>query len=539
MHSIFLRIYGGMLVAMLLVSALVYGAVQLVNAQRADAYREEMARGTFTLLAEGTSRYQGAERDKWVQVMSALLGAKIELRDERDVRLDGDEQARLRAGRVVFRVADDEQTAEIYRRLPAEPMVLVTRMTKVSEQQARATVLLILDALGQHPRAEWDRVFGAIQGKFGFPLARVPLGDVRLDKEQQERLERREVVISLSDSSPATQSGVRVYARIGDTGEVLVLGPLVLFEWLPLPIVIVLGTVALFLMGLAAYLLVRPLERRLKGLERAVQQVTAGNLAVRAEARGKDAVGQLAASFNGMTEHIQRLIQSQREMTRAVSHELRTPVARIRFGLEMVTEIDDAAARTDKVAQIDQDIDELDDLIDEILTYARLEEGTPALRWETVDVAGLARQVQRELQPIAGALVVQVEAPDELGVDGEERWLHRVLQNLVANAIRYARAAIVVRVFADGDWVELAVDDDGPGIPEADRERVFKPFARLDDSRHRASGGYGLGLSIVQRIAEWHGGRAWVDRAAAGGASFHLRWPRRRPGAHVLAGPDA
>lgn len=296
-----------------------------------------------------------------------------------------------------------------------------------------------------------------------------------------------------------------------------------------------LGGIALVMMGLAAYLLVRPLERRLKKLERAVQQVSKGNLAARAEVRGADAVGQLAASFNGMTEHIQRLIQSQREMTRAVSHELRTPVARIRFGLEMLAAIDDAGEREQKIARIDQDIDQLDALIDEILTYARLEEGTPTLRWEQVDVAELARQVQRELQPIAGAIAIAVDAPEEFVVAGEERYLHRVLQNLIINAIRYARSAIVVRVVAGDTEVELVVEDDGPGIPEADRERVFKPFARLDDSRQRASGGYGLGLSIVQRIAEWHGGRVWVDQAPAGGAAFHLRWSCQRADTHVLA----
>lgn len=535
MNSIFLRIYAGMLLAMVLVGLAAWGSLELLNEYRADSYREQMAKGTFTLLAEGTSRYHGVEREKWLKVMSALLGSDVRLIDGAGVVFSKQESEHLRDGRTIFHVSDTENVADVYIRLPAEPLYLTTQMTRVSEQQARATVVLILDALGQSPRVEWDVAFAAIQKKFGFPLSRVPLADVRLDKEQQERLLRREVVISLSENESSSQSGVRVFAKIGETGEVLVLGPLLLLDKRPPQLVIPLGVLALFLMGLAAYLLVRPLERRLKKLEGAVQQLTAGNLAVRADVQGSDAVGQLAGSFNGMAGHIQRLIQSQREMTRAVSHELRTPVARIRFGLEMLTGVDDAKERTEKVARIDQDIDQLDNLIDEILTYARLEEGAPALDWTRIDLAALAAQVQRELQPIAGHLQISVNAPDELLADGEERYLHRVLQNLVTNAIRYARGRIEVTVLDDGDEVELVVDDDGPGIAEADRERVFKPFSRLDDSRHRASGGYGLGLSIVQRIAEWHGGRVWVARSAAGGASFHMRWPQNRPEAHVLA----
>lgn len=534
MNSIFLRIYGGMLLAVVLISLAAYGVVEVINGYRADTYREQMARGTFWLMTNSTSRYQGAEREQWLKILGVLIGAQVTLIDGPDADLTQGERDRLRDGRVVFRV-DDGGVADIFMQLPAEPMYLKTSMRKVSEQHAGATVRLILDELGRHPLSSWETVFANIQSHFGFPLARVPLPEVRLDQDQQERLLRREVVISLSEGSPKELSGVRVYARIGELDEVLVLGPLKLLDWRPLSIVIPVGALALLLMSLAAYLLVRPLERRLKHLESALQQVAGGNLSARASDTGRDAVGTLAASFNGMTEHIQRLITSQREMTRAVSHELRTPVARIRFGMEMLAGIDDAEERERKIEAIDHDIDQLNQLIDEILTYARLEEGMPTLAWASVDLAAVARQIRDELQPIAGQVGIDVDMPEEFFADGDERYLHRVLQNLVTNAIRYARGRIQVRMDVQGEDVELVVEDDGPGIPEADRDRVFKPFARLDDSRHRASGGYGLGLSIVQRIAEWHGGRVWVGQSPLGGAAFHLRWRRRRQAGHVLA----
>lgn len=534
MNSIFLRIYGGMLVAMLLVAGFAWAVVQEVNDYRSDAYKEQMLSGTFWAIANGTSRYHGEERNRWLQLLSAVAGIKIELIDADVVRFDSRELDRLHAGRVVLRIVDENSPADVFNALPGEPVYVTAKISSISEQQWRATMVLVLDELGHHPAAEWDQAMVAIQSHFGYPVSRVKMTDVRLDKDQLARLQKREVVIALSDNASGN-SGIRVYAAIGNTGEVLMLGPIQQLDLRPWSLLVPLGTVALFMMGMAAYLLVRPLERRLKKLETAVQQVARGNLSVRAEVAARDAVGQLAASFNGMTEHIARLIHSQREMTRAVSHELRTPVARIRFGLEMVADIDDAAERQGKIAAIDQDIDQLDALIDEILTYARLEEGVPSLAWAEVDLSAMAAQVQRELQPIAGALAIDVNAPGEILADGEERYLHRVLQNLVTNAIRYARTRIVVHVLESGTDIELVVEDDGPGVPEADREKVFKPFARLDDSRHRASGGYGLGLSIVQRIAEWHGGRVWVDRAALGGAAFHMRWPRHRPGAHVLA----
>lgn len=534
MNSIFLRIYGGMLVAMLLVAALAWGAVEAVNKYRESEYNESMLVGTFWAAANGTARYQGAERERWLQVISTILGWKLELIDDSHVAFSAAERARLRDGRVVLRITDTSEPADVYIRLPAEPVYLTAKVTGISDQQWRVTVALVIDELGHHPLADWDKATANIQAHFGYPVSRVKMADVRLDRDQFERLKRKEVVVTLSDSSSA-DAGIRVYAKIGDTGDVLLLGPIRQLDPRPWSLLVPLGVAALSMMGLAAYLLVRPLERRLKKLESAVQQVARGNLSVRATDVGGDAVGQLAASFNGMTEHIARLIDSQREMTRAVSHELRTPVARIRFGLEMLVDIDEVDERRNRAAAIDLDIDQLDALIDEILTYARLEEGTPSITWVEVDLAAIAAQVQRELQPMAGDVTIELNIQGELVADGEERYLHRVAQNLVSNAIRYARSRIVLHVLVQGDDIELVVEDDGPGIPEADRERVFKPFARLDDSRQRTSGGYGLGLSIVQRVAEWHGGRVWVDKATLGGAAFHMRWPRRRPAAHLLA----
>ena len=105
--------------------------------------------------------------------------------------------------------------------------------------------------------------------------------------------------------------------------------------------------------------------------------------------------------------------------------------------------------------------------------------------------------------------------------------MHRAIQNLVGNAGRYAKGRVKVRCSVADDICRVDVEDDGPGIPEEDWDRVFSAFARLDDSRTRASGGYGLGLSIVRRIMYWHGGRAMVGRSdELGGARFSLIWPR-------------
>ena len=110
----------------------------------------------------------------------------------------------------------------------------------------------------------------------------------------------------------------------------------------------------------------------------------------------------------------------------------------------------------------------------------------------------------------------------------EIRYIHRSIQNLVGNARRYADAKVKVICSFDSEACRIDVEDDGPGIPEDQWESVFTPFARLDDSRTRSSGGYGLGLSIVRRILYWHGGQAFLGRSNMGGAKFSLVWPRKQ-----------
>jgi len=118
---------------------------------------------------------------------------------------------------------------------------------------------------------------------------------------------------------------------------------------------------------------------------------------------------------------------------------------------------------------------------------------------------------------------------DGAWVEAEPRYLHRALQNLVSNAMRHAQTQVSVSYQVGPERCRIDIEDDGPGVPESAWERIFKPFMRVDDSRTRASGGHGLGLSIVRRIIHWHGGRALIGKSTSlGGACFSLAWPRQQ-----------
>lgn len=325
-----------------------------------------------------------------------------------------------------------------------------------------------------------------------------------------------------------------LFVHIPSHGKNLVVGPIAIeakFPLLPTATIVIMAFTAL---GLILFQQIKTINGQFRKIEHAAYKISRGDLDTRIEPKDQKELGQMAEAFNIMAEHIQRLLTIQREMIRAVSHELRTPVARIRFGVQMIEDFAQDDSMQSQLAAIDNDIQELDDLIDEILTYARLEEGGPIIEFQHLNLEDIVEQVCTEQQSLTSNDVnidyeFSCDTDDPLS-EFEERYIHRAIQNLVGNARRYANSRVKVICHLTKDTCRVDVEDDGPGIPEKDWDRVFTPFARLDDSRTRASGGYGLGLSIVRRITYWHGGKSLISRSKSlDGAKFSLIWPREQP----------
>ena len=300
-----------------------------------------------------------------------------------------------------------------------------------------------------------------------------------------------------------------------------------------LPVVVFLLLCLILSIALLGLSFVQSFESRIRSIETAASRISRGELDARVTKAGEeDAISRLGLSFNSMADHIQRLMYVQKEMIHAVSHELRTPVARIRFGVQMIDDCQNSESVQKQVKGIDGDIQELDELIDEILTYARLEQGGPVLAFQQADVAAIVSQVVAEQSSDKPEIEITAEFKNDSEVwkesEVEARYIHRSIQNLVGNAKRYAESRVKVVCSFDAETCRIDVEDDGSGIPEDQWESVFTPFSRLDDSRTRSSGGYGLGLSIVRRILYWHGGQAFLGRSSMGGAKFSLVWPRKQ-----------
>lgn len=538
-QSIFLRIYAGLLLICLLVALFAQLLITTINAERVQTYREDMASAAFYLIDSGLSRQVTAqERNFWLSDVSTLFDTKFNIEPTSKADFRTSEINRLNKQQAVVRFNSDTNTAEIYHKVSGENNVLHVSFNKLSEQQIKGVGVLLLDDLSYYRTlAEKQQRLQQIQKFFPFKLTLQSINKLQLDTDQKARLYRKDIVIMFRDNTSVENSSIRVLAPTELQDTVVDLGPIPLFNWFPLNLIISITLISMFLISLGVYALIFPLERKLQLIQSGITKVREGKLNTKVKVVGEDEIAHLATTFNSMTEHIRRLIESQRELTRAVSHELRTPVARIRFAVDMLADTDDYDDRMSQRDYIDQDIESLNGLIDEILTYAKLEEGSPKMDWEDVDLQELVSQIVRETNALGKPVTVKVgKVQKGAFAQADRRYLHRVLQNLAGNATRYAESTIIISAGLEKNEAFISVEDDGQGIPEKDREKVFIPFARLDDSRTRASGGYGLGLSIVSRIAFWFNGRMSVDESPTlGGARFIMTWPKSQLASSIEA----
>jgi signal transduction histidine kinase len=287
----------------------------------------------------------------------------------------------------------------------------------------------------------------------------------------------------------------------------------------------------------AAWPVARRLTRRLETLQRGVETFGDGALGHRVAVEGRDEVSALARSFNGAAERIEALVGANRRLLANVSHEIRSPLARLKMAVSMLDgpAADDARppdpARARLLTEVHANIAELDALIDEVLLASRLQAQAPPADDPVVDFAELvaaeadgARGDALRDGPAGWQLAGPVSQPAPAHVKGDGRLLRRAVRNLLQNARRYGGDRATLSLHRDaGDWV-LDVSDAGPGVPPAERERIFDPFHRLPGHAEH-QGGVGLGLSLVRQIAERHRGRAECGAAPGGGSVFSLRLP--------------
>ncbi|HUO88084.1 MAG TPA: ATP-binding protein [Rhizomicrobium sp.] len=270
---------------------------------------------------------------------------------------------------------------------------------------------------------------------------------------------------------------------------------------------------AIVVASAASAYVARRVARPLTALATAATQAARGGTAPPVPEEGPDDVRNAAAAFNAMTARVTHTLESQRQLLSAVGHDLRTPLTAMRINLEFVA---DAEVRERLAANLN----ELQALTESVLSAAR---GAGGETKRNIDLSALLESLCADLDDLGEPVIWHAHKPAPLACRPDE--IRRAVRNLVENAIAYGHRA-EVRISETPGAYDIVVEDEGPGIPDCDQQRVFEPFVRLETSRNSETGGTGLGLTLVRAIAQGHGGGVTLENRPEGGLRVRLRLPR-------------
>lgn len=383
-------------------------------------------------------------------------------------------------------------------------------------------VTKILPLLQGQKSQSKESIISELSKALDVPIKTAPMSDFNWLTEQKEKLILGEVLRNYDE-----QDNVIFYVKFFKSSTIYQVGPfnqnILLenpyqhFKWLFL-------CVSYLLLGGVIGLWTRPLWRDLTQLNNMASEIANGNLEVNFYTNKHSPIKQIVITFKDMAHRIIRLLSDQKQLVNAVSHELRTPLSRLRFSLAMLD-----GANEEQRKDMEQDVGEIEALIDEMLSYARLENINKDIKKSSVDLTSLIANQRDKLVRLSN-LTIKWKMPEPCFYHCNEHLLERAIQNLSTNALRYAKGCIEISLVITKHHVKIIIEDDGQGIDEQDQDKIFEPFFRSESHRNRdqnqQKGGYGLGLAIVQRICEWHKASCKLSRSKLGGCKFIIELPK-------------
>ncbi|PPA31491.1 two-component system sensor histidine kinase RstB [Aeromonas jandaei] len=365
------------------------------------------------------------------------------------------------------------------------------------ERMMQGSLGLLTDELARISPERWPDRLAEQSSQFTLPLKVGELAHQPLASEDQAFLAAGNIVIVEEDDT--------FLQRIPDTDQVLIVGPVPYLSylhelhWVDVGLLLIIG----LSLGLPILLWLRPHWRGLLQLEQTARRVGDGDLSCRTNLPPGSSLARVGRTFDQMTAQLQAMLTSRKQLTDAIAHELRTPLVRLRYRLAML----DPAPAAEEQQALERDLGALDSLIEEMLTYAKLDRPELPLQRDELELGSWAEHHLGDWQALRPEKHLTLALPPiKMPWCGDHRLLTRAVENLIGNALRYAESEVTLSISRLQENYLLEVSDDGPGIDPALAHQIFEPFVRLDQSRDRRTGGTGLGLAIVRSIALHHGG---------------------------------
>lgn len=503
----FVRLYAGIFAAFLLSLLLSYGYYDKSREQRLAAFQEQQLQGLIRLISDNAQRQQAeTKKQQYLDLAAKLLGAELQLNIALPT-LSALQTSTLQRGLPV-NLTSDRKAIEWLFAVSDNHHASLT-FSEINEQSYRGTASLLVAELA---RLAWPQTLDALSPYRTIPTSLTTLQNPALDAQQRQRLNRGSIVIDY-DESQSLQ--LKIYAPAND--KVLVVGPIERFNPLPWSTLLSIILLIVGLVSATTVLMVFLLQRRFNRVIETVERYGTGDLDVRVNMQGQDILAQLATRFDAMASQIQTLLDNQQHLLQAVSHELRTPLAKMKFRLQLLEDDKNTSAKT--VGSLRSDINQLELLVNEVMTFQRLANPNPS--FISLDLAPLLKDEIASFEELHHHIKISEHLATGCRTVGNANAIKRLFSNLLSNACKHCNGEVLISMEIQAERIKVCFEDNGAGIPDTEKPKVFDAFYRVDASRNKNTGGYGLGLAIVQRICDTHKAQLSLsDSTELGGACF-------------------
>jgi two-component system sensor histidine kinase RstB len=529
MTQLFLRFYLGVL-AVLFLAWWIYGYVLQLRyeADRARVVTEAHSSG-LRLIADELRHTPASDRSEALSKVARDFRCPLELLSLEDIAPEYRSSMTRPGNSSYMRWAQDREGVAVvvdeasYLRMGPFPSYDLFAI----EDSMRGWMRAVAGQLQQGEKP-FESALADMQTRFNLRLAINRIDAI--PAEAADRMRAKRDVVFYSKPGEVYLATTPIEDK-GADGALMTVGPFPKFSREERPAATTTLALVLLPAALAILMLLRPVANQLRQVESAAQSIAQGNLKSRVDERRIGSARNLARAFNLMANRTETMVRTQRELLQAVSHELKTPLARIRFAMDLAASAQNESERSNRLKAIDHAVEDLDSLVKELIDYVRMEDTAVAVRRESIAIREVLDALLDRYRAIHPDKTFLWE-PDSLGASlhvlADRSALHRALGNLIGNAARFAKEKVAVSVSLQGNWVLIDVDDDGPGIPEADRARVLEPFVRLENQpepgRNLTGAGVGLGLAIVRRTMEQHAAPWEIADSPLGGCRVRTYW---------------
>lgn len=495
------------------VAGLAFAFLEYTNHARYSAHLRSQLAPTATLLRLGVERQNPERLEQWLEIVSGIMQIELNIdqhSQEQSVDVNSDDQ-----GQFIL-------TAPI-----SKDRHIDLKLDGLNESLISATAFLILNELGVHPSKQRQAIFDRIRSSAPYPIYRSLKVKDRLSDKQLERLRNGEIVI---EWKKVFDKGDQIYAYApwGNSGHILVLGPIPLFE--PYPIEIILATFAFsFLLITACVLLiVSLLTSRLTRVKHSIDDISSEKLGLEnLEQHSDDPIEDITQKIRWLGNRVQALLQERTYTVRAISHDLRTPISKLHFRVDTLAEM---LPHEDKLIEnLKEDLFSINHLIEQLLTFEQAED---KLNFSSIDIDDLCQELIEEYRRISPTVEFAYHARPgcPYTISGNRALIKRSFENIIQNGIRHCSKRFWIDLDYNSDELICRFCDDGQGISEVSLPQLFDPFYRGDSSRSGSGTGigFGFGLAIVKRVTKQHDGSVSARNANSGGAIFEIEFPLLR-----------